>query len=75
MPEICGSYLKRHMEAHSAVAKRDGFFILWGLVKNALIWLIYASLDVAVSSLEEMWSSDSAIFDKNYIKWIDVEAG
>ena len=44
-----------------------------GWMKSGPILFIYKGLDVVVRSLEEVWSSDSAISDKDEIKWIDVD--
>lgn len=62
------------MEVHSAIARRDGFLLYGVWMKTALIWLSHDGLVVVVRSLGEMSSSSNAIFDKNYIRWIDVEA-
>ena len=57
----------------------QGIFPTWGLnpgllhYRQALYRLSYDGLDVGVRSLEEVWSSDSAITDKDEIKWIDVD--
>ena len=44
-------------------------------VKSGPILFIHDGLDVVVRSLEEMWSSDCVITDKDEIRWIGVDPG
>ena len=44
-------------------------------MKTALIWLIRDGLEVVARSWGEKWPSNCAMFDKNYIRQIYVEAG